>query len=267
MKSIAANPTTDTRPPNTRVPAPRSTIDTSRSLIGGTRSFSPCATISPSTPPINPTPPERSVGTWLSSPFDEILRVQREHEEPEPPELVAEHLEPGQSHGGRGASCDFTDAVRDRAEDPAGLLGETGHVCACLHVSEPGCCQCPDREDPAPPTTTSHAGRNPPAASATAIPRMEECAAGLRHGVPLEEVTAGQDIGDRSRFHGERHADHRLRGEQREDERGGGARISLGRALPEREEDRDRDHPHHGRRHEVRPPRPVVVRTDRSRRR
>ncbi len=48
----------------------------------------------------------------VGTPFDEVLRVQREHEQPEPPELVAEHLEAGETDGRRGTGGHLTDRRR-----------------------------------------------------------------------------------------------------------------------------------------------------------
>ncbi len=83
---------------------------------------------------------------------------------------------------------------------------------------------------------------------------LEERPAGLRQGVALEQVATGEHVRDRGRLHGERHADHGLRGQQPDDERGGGARVPLGGALAQGEQERQRHRPNQPRRDQVRPP-------------
>ena len=77
----------------------------------------------------------------------------------------------------------------------------------------------------APPITTIHAGSAAAAPSANAMPTsLEERAAGLRQRVALQQVLARQHVGDRGRLHGEHHANHRLRGEQSQDQHDRGTR-------------------------------------------
>jgi len=191
----------------------------------------------------------------LRPPLDEVLRVEREYEEAEPPELIPEHLEADETDGRRGAGCHLPETCRDRVDHPPGLIDDRRHVGAGLDVPKAGRHQRPDREDDGTPEDDQPRRKEATGRERERDPHdLEERAAGLRQGVALEQVAAREHVGDRGRLHREGHADHRLGGEQPEDERGGGAGVPLGGALAQREQERERHRRHDPGRDHVRPP-------------
>ena len=164
---------------------------------GATRSFSPCATMSPSTPPSRPTDARRPRrAPALRASLDEVLRVEREDEQPEPPELVAEHLEPRQPDRRGGTRGDLADALRDRAEHPSCLLGEARGVRTRLDVPELGRRPAPRSRGRRPRRARRPRRQDPARGERERDPHdLEERAAGLRERVALEQVPAGQHVG------------------------------------------------------------------------
>ena len=123
MKSMAGEAGHATRaPPKTRVPAPSRNIDASSRRIGGIRSFHFCARTKPSAPPTRPPAArDRERRRCWRRPLHEVLRVEREREQPEPPELVAEHLERREPERGRRAAGDLLQARHHVAHHLRGL--------------------------------------------------------------------------------------------------------------------------------------------------
>ncbi len=123
--------------PNTKVAAPSSAMDASSSRIGGTRSFHFCARTRPSAPPTSPPSPEMasaSVSAESPPPGHQVLGVEREHEQPEPPELIPQHLERHQAQRRGRARRDLLDARDDAAHHLRRLSAERGLVRCVLHV-------------------------------------------------------------------------------------------------------------------------------------
>ena len=201
----------ETSPPKTSVPAPSSNIDASSRRIGGIavlpllRQDEAERTADE---PADARERERQGVGLVAAALHQVLRVEREGEQPEPPELVPQHLERREAERGRRARR-RSPSARDMLRMT--WLASRPNVVSCGCRSPRGAMPLRDHRAPRPgrrrrPPRRSTRERGARAERERDAHDLEQRAAGLREAVALQQVLARHDVGDRGRLHRERHA-------------------------------------------------------------
>ena len=180
------------------------------------------------------------------APLHQVLRVEREGEQPESPELVAEHLERREPERGGGASGDLLQARHHVAHDLRRLARRSVVSCATVSTCRmrrairAHTTRTPAAGDHDGPGRERHTGREREGDAH----HLEQGPARLGQAVTLQQVFAREDVGDRRGLHREDHAHSALGRQERRDQRDGGRDVALGRGLAEREHEGPRHHHH-----------------------